>query len=129
LGTSITNGILHLLQLVQLLLLGSFSINELLPLLVQTQVLILCNYNRCVALIILHLRSTGLLFNTTSSQVGTAFLASTLNNFTYVSGSTTTNFSGATNAECLVLETLSEGVIMNSSSSLDASGALVGWYS
>jgi uncharacterized protein len=70
--------------------------------------------------------STGLLFNTTSSQVGTAFLASTLNNFTYVSGSTTTNFSGATNAECLVLETLSEGVIMNSSSSLDSSGALVG---
>ena len=68
--------------------------------------------------------STGLIFNTTSSQVGTAFLASTLNNFTYVSGSTTTNFSGATNAECLVLETLSEGVIMNSSSSLDSSGAL-----
>ena len=68
--------------------------------------------------------STGLLFNTTSSQVGTAFLASTLNNFTYVSGSTTTNFSGATNTESLVLETLSEGVIMNSSSSLDSSGAL-----
>ena len=68
--------------------------------------------------------STGLLFNTTSSQVGTAFLASTLNNFTYVSGSTTTNFSGATNAESLVLETLSEGVIMNSSGSLDSSGAL-----
>ena len=68
--------------------------------------------------------STGLLFNTTSSQVGTAFLASTLNDFTYVSGSTTTNFSGATNAESLVLETLSEGVIMNSSSSLDSSGAL-----
>ena len=68
--------------------------------------------------------STGLLFNTTSSQVGTAFLASTLNNFTYVSGSTTTNFSGATNAECLVLETLSEGVIMNSTGSQDISGSL-----
>jgi hypothetical protein len=68
--------------------------------------------------------STGLFFNTTSSQIGTTFSADTLNAYTFVSGSTTTLFSGATNTEALVLTTLSEGAIMNSSSSLDVSGSL-----
>jgi hypothetical protein len=47
-----------------------------------------------------------------------------LNAYTVVSESVTTNFSGATNEEALVLKTISEGTIMNSSSSLDASGSL-----
>jgi hypothetical protein len=68
--------------------------------------------------------STGLFFNTTSSQIGTTFSADTLNAYTFVSGSTTTLFSGATNTEALILKTISEGAIMNSSSSLDVSGSL-----
>ena len=47
--------------------------------------------------------STSLLFNTTSSQIGTNFPSSTLNAYTFISGSTTTLFSGATNTEALVL--------------------------
>jgi hypothetical protein len=70
--------------------------------------------------------STGLFFNTTSSQIGTVFPSLTLNSYTYASGSpsTTTSFSGATNTQALVLTTISEGNIMNSSSSLDISGSL-----
>ena len=41
-----------------------------------------------------------------------------------VSGSTTTYFSGGTNVEAFVLETLSEGEMMNSSGSLYANGTL-----
>jgi len=48
-----------------------------------------------------------------------------LGNLQYVtSGSTTTYFSGGTNTEAFVLETLSEGEIMNSSGSLYANGTL-----
>ena len=68
--------------------------------------------------------SAGLFFNTTSSQIGTNIPASTLNAYTYVSGSTTTLFSGATNTQALILNTISEGANQNSSSSLDASGSL-----
>ena len=68
--------------------------------------------------------STGLFFRTTSSLIGTYFSADTLNAYTYVSGSTTTNFSGATNTEALILKTISEGANQNSSSSLDSSGSL-----
>jgi hypothetical protein len=69
--------------------------------------------------------STGLFFNSVTSLVGTTFPTSTLNSYTYISGSTTTNFSGASNlTSSFVLETFSEGIIMNSSSSLDSSGAL-----
>lgn len=42
----------------------------------------------------------------------------------YISGSTTTYFTGGTNTELFVLETLSEGEIMNSSGSLYANGTL-----
>jgi uncharacterized protein len=68
--------------------------------------------------------TTTISFFTTASQIGTVFSADVLNAYTFVSGSTTTNFSGATNEEALVLKTISEGTIMNSSSSLDASGSL-----
>jgi hypothetical protein len=68
--------------------------------------------------------STSLVFNTTSSQIGTVFPALTLNTYTYVSGSVTTNFSGATNVEALSLKTITEGIIMNSSCSEDSSGSL-----
>jgi hypothetical protein len=68
--------------------------------------------------------SAGLFFRTTSSQIGTNFPSSTLNAYTYVSGSTTTLFSGATNTQALILNTISEGANQNSSSSLDASGSL-----
>jgi hypothetical protein len=61
---------------------------------------------------------------TTSSLIGTNFPSSTLNAYTYVSGSTTTLFSGATNTQALILNTISEGANQNSSSSLDASGSL-----
>jgi hypothetical protein len=48
-----------------------------------------------------------------------------LGNLQYVtSGSTTTYFSGGTNTEAFVLETLSEGEMMNSSGSLYANGTL-----
>jgi len=46
------------------------------------------------------------------------------NNQYYTSGSTNYNFSGGTNTEMLVLETLTEGEIMNSDGTLDASGNL-----
>jgi uncharacterized protein len=63
-------------------------------------------------------------FFTAASLVGTVFSADTLNAYTFVSGSTTTNFSGATNTEALILKTISEGANQNSSSSLDSSGSL-----
>ena len=48
-----------------------------------------------------------------------------LGNSQYViSGSTTTYFTGGTNTEAFVLETLSEGKIMNSNSTLNANGTL-----
>jgi hypothetical protein len=46
------------------------------------------------------------------------------NNQSYVSGSTTTYFTGGTNTELFVLETLSEGEMMNSSGSLYPNGTL-----
>ena len=46
------------------------------------------------------------------------------NTFTYVSGSTTYTFGGGTNTEAFVLETLSEGVIMNSTGSQNSIGML-----
>ena len=68
----------------------------------------------------------GLFFNTTSSLLGTYFNAATLNAYTYVSGSTTTLFSGATNATvAFTLETISEGIIMNNNQGTLSNGALV----
>ena len=46
------------------------------------------------------------------------------NSQTITSGSTTTNFSGGTNTEAFVIETLSEGEIMNSTGTLYANGTL-----
>tara|TARA_R110000824_G_scaffold131870_1_gene294144 strand:- start:74 stop:1687 length:1614 start_codon:yes stop_codon:yes gene_type:complete len=46
------------------------------------------------------------------------------NTLSGTSGSTTYSFSGGTNTEAFTLETLSEGVIMNSSGSLNSSGVL-----
>jgi hypothetical protein len=46
------------------------------------------------------------------------------NAYTYVSGSTTYNFTGATDTPALVLSTLSEGAIMNNTGSEDVSGSL-----
>jgi hypothetical protein len=46
------------------------------------------------------------------------------NSYYYISGSTTTYFSGGSNTEVFALETLSEGEIMNSSGSLYANGTL-----
>jgi hypothetical protein len=63
-------------------------------------------------------------FNTIASQIGTDFDSDILNAYSYTISGSTTYFSGATNASALVLQTLSEGTIMNSSSSLDASGSL-----
>lgn len=63
-------------------------------------------------------------FNTVASQIGTDFDSDILNAYSYTISGSTTYFSGATNASALVLQTLSEGTIMNSSSSLDASGSL-----
>jgi len=47
------------------------------------------------------------------------------NSLYYISGSTTTLFTGGTVSASFTLKTISEGVIMNSSSSLDASGSLL----
>ena len=49
---------------------------------------------------------------------------STGNSLYYITGSTTVNFTGGTNTPAFTLRTLSEGVIMNSSGSIDAEGAL-----
>jgi hypothetical protein len=68
--------------------------------------------------------ATTISFFTTASLIGTNFPSSTLNAYTFVSGSTTTLFSGATNTQALILNTISEGANQNSSSSLDASGSL-----
>ncbi len=46
------------------------------------------------------------------------------NNITYVSGGATYNFSGGANSEAFTLETLSEGVIMNSTGSTNSNGVL-----
>jgi hypothetical protein len=63
--------------------------------------------------------STGLFFNSTSGVSGK------LANFYYItSGSTTTYFSGGTDTPALILSTLSEGALMNSTGSEDASGSL-----
>jgi hypothetical protein len=47
------------------------------------------------------------------------------NSLYYISGSTTTLFTGGTNSPAFTLKTISEGVIMNSSGSIDASGSLI----
>jgi len=46
------------------------------------------------------------------------------NSYYYVSGSTIVNFTGGTNTEAFIIETLSEGESMNSSGSLYANGTL-----
>ena len=62
--------------------------------------------------------TTGIFFNTVS-PVGPA------GDLYYVtSGSTTSYFTGGSGATAFVLKTLSEGIIMNSSSSMDVSGSL-----
>ena len=63
--------------------------------------------------------STGLFFNSTTGVSGI-----TANSYYVVSGSTTTNFTGGTDTPALILSTLSEGAIMNSTGSEDASGSL-----
>jgi len=75
--------------------------------------------------------SSSLQYITASSTTSTLNLNSTTgttgvigNSYYYISGSTTVNFTGGTNKIPFVLETLSEGTIMNSSSSLDSAGAL-----
>jgi hypothetical protein len=47
------------------------------------------------------------------------------NSYYTISGSVTTNFTGGTNQPSLTLKTISKGIIMNNSGSLDAAGALV----
>jgi phage tail sheath protein FI len=64
--------------------------------------------------------STGILFNSTTGVNGL-----TGNTYSFISGSTTVSFTGGTNQPSFVLETISEGVIMNSSGSEDSAGALV----
>ena len=68
--------------------------------------------------------STGLFFNSKTSLVNTIFDSNILNSYTYVSGSTTTLFSGATNYNSFILETLSEGAIQNSTSTVGTNGTL-----
>ena len=68
--------------------------------------------------------STGLFFNTKVSLLNTIFDSNILNSYTYVSGSTTTLFSGATNYNSFILETLSEGAIQNSTSTTGTNGTL-----
>jgi hypothetical protein len=46
------------------------------------------------------------------------------NSYYYISGSDTVNFNGGTNTEVFIIETLSEGEMMNSSGSLYANGTL-----
>jgi hypothetical protein len=61
----------------------------------------------------------------TSSISGTAvYNANVLNSYYITSGSTTTYFSGATNNVAITLTTISDGIVMNSSSSIDVSGSL-----
>ena len=47
------------------------------------------------------------------------------NSLYYISGSTTTLFTGGTNTPAFTLKTISEGEIMNSSGSIDVSGSLI----
>jgi len=60
--------------------------------------------------------STGILFESINGITG--------NSYYYTSGSNTVYFTGGTNQAAFELETLSEGIIMNSSSSLSSGGAL-----
>ena len=82
------------------------------------------NYSSSLQYISSSVTATTISFFTTASLIGTNFPPSTLNAYTFVSGSTTTLFSGATNTQALILNTISEGANQNSSSSLDASGSL-----
>jgi hypothetical protein len=68
--------------------------------------------------------STGLFFNTKESLLNTTFDNNILNAYTYTSGSTTTLFSGATDYNSFILETLSEGAIQNSTSTVGTNGIL-----
>jgi hypothetical protein len=63
--------------------------------------------------------------NLTAGLVGGAYNYITLNNYTYISGSTTYNFSGATGVSALTIKTISEGEIMNNSGTPDISGSLI----
>lgn len=63
--------------------------------------------------------STGLFFYATTGVSGTGG-----NSYYITSGSTTTYFSGGTNFTALVLETLSEGAIMNSDGGTGSNGTL-----
>jgi phage tail sheath protein FI len=67
--------------------------------------------------------TTGLLFNTTASLIGTATVPGTLNAYTSVLGSTSTNFSGATGTTVLAIQTLGEGALYNNSTSATDLGA------
>jgi hypothetical protein len=60
--------------------------------------------------------------NTTFTYIGSNALQG--NAISFTSGSTTSFFGGGTNTEAFILETLSEGVIMNSSGSLNSNGVL-----
>ena len=66
--------------------------------------------------------ATNLLLTSTTSNGLTG------NSFLVTSGSTTTNFAGGTNTTAFVLETLSEGIIMNSTGPTGLFGTLLRVY-
>ncbi len=68
--------------------------------------------------------TTGLDLFTSASQIGTNVLSTVLNGYSYVSGSTTTYFSGATGTAVFQIQTLGKGTIYNNSTSATDSGAL-----
>lgn len=67
--------------------------------------------------------TTGLLFNTPTSLIGTNTSPNTLNAFTSEVGGVTTNFSGATGATTIQIATLGKGTIYNNSTSATDPGA------
>jgi uncharacterized protein len=63
-------------------------------------------------------------FATPNMNITASILGVTGNSYYYISGSNTVFYTGGTNAVSFTLGTISEGIINNSSSSLDTSGAL-----
>jgi len=61
--------------------------------------------------------ATGLSLFTSASQIGTNVLSSVLNAYTYVSGSETILFSGATGRTPFTIETLGKGITFNNATS------------
>ena len=68
--------------------------------------------------------STGIKLD--AGYVGGYFNPLTLNNYTFVSGSTSYNFSGATGTTALTIKTISEGALLNNNGTApDISGSLI----